>query len=421
MTPIDLCLDPTSTTGVIAAKLLIKVGSCADPIGKRGAHQLLGSLLSRGCGPHDQIAVANLVEGCGAGLRCDTSEDGLLISLKCSEKDAALLLPLLGWMIKDPHLDPDQISLERELSIQAIQRQKENPFFIAFDAWRYLAYGDGPYGHDPLGIKKELMKITREDLISLAKQLTLEKTVLAISGDITEALKIKLNKITTFGVLVKQRNETNIKITKTTETTKSIYPFSNIILRPESTGQVVMMLGQATIPHGHIDDLALRLLNCHLGSGMSSLLFKRLREENGVAYDVGIHHPARNQAAPFVLHASTSEGKALMSLKLLIEVWWEQSEKELSSDQLSLAKAKFRGQLAHENQTSSQRAERKAQLLALDLAEDFDSRSLNSINSLSAIDLKEAAKRHLQSPLLSLCGPQETIEKLSSHWDSTYR
>ena len=50
------------------------------------------------------------------------------------------------------------------------------------------------------------------------------------------------------------------------------------------TEQVVLMLGQATVPHGHPDDLVLRLIQCHLGVGMSSLLFRRLREEHGVAY-----------------------------------------------------------------------------------------------------------------------------------------
>ena len=92
----EVLLDPRKTPGIIAAKLLLKGGSSADPYGQRGAHQLLGSLLSRGCGPYDNIALADLVEGCGAGLRCDINEDGILISLKCAEPDAKSLLPLLG-------------------------------------------------------------------------------------------------------------------------------------------------------------------------------------------------------------------------------------------------------------------------------------------------------------------------------------
>ena len=66
----DLILDPLATPGVLAAKALIRHGSASDPEGLRGAHQLLGSVLSRGCGPYGPIQLADLVEGCGAGLRC---------------------------------------------------------------------------------------------------------------------------------------------------------------------------------------------------------------------------------------------------------------------------------------------------------------------------------------------------------------
>ena len=92
----DLVLDPVTTTGVLSAKLWIRRGSSADPLGQKGGHQLLSSVLSRGCGPVDHLQLADLVEGCGAGLRCDTHEDGILISLKCRDSDADRLLPALG-------------------------------------------------------------------------------------------------------------------------------------------------------------------------------------------------------------------------------------------------------------------------------------------------------------------------------------
>ena len=66
------------------------------------------------------------------------------------------------------------------------------------------------------------------------------------------------------------------------------------------------MIGTSTISHCHKDDLELRLLNTYLGTGMSSLLFRTLREEYAVAYEVGAHHPARKREAPFLLHASTA-------------------------------------------------------------------------------------------------------------------
>jgi predicted Zn-dependent peptidase len=176
------------------------------------------------------------------------------------------------------------------------------------------------------------------------------------------------------------------------------------------------MLGQPTLPHGHPDDLALRLLQTHLGNGMSSLLFRRLREDHGVAYDVGVHHPARAKASPFVLHASTAVDKALTTLDLLIMSWQELMEHTLETADLNLARAKFRGQLAHGSQTTGQRAERRAQLRGLGLPDNHDHRCMEVLETLDGTALRLAASRHLANPLLSLCGPKSAIDSLADRW-----
>ena len=100
-----------------------------------------------------------------------------------------------------------------------------------------------------------------------------------------------------------------------------------------------MMLGQPCCPHGHPDDLALGLLQCHLGSGMSSLLFRRLREDHGVAYDVGAHHRRelelrRSSCVP------PAAPNGLAQLSLLHQSWQELRIQPLSEDDLTLARAK---------------------------------------------------------------------------------
>ena len=409
----DLVLDPVQTPGVLAAKLWIGRGSSADPIGQRGAHQLLASVLTRGCGSLDAMQMADLVEGCGAGLRCDTNEDGLLISMKCRDLDSPQLLPLLGSMVHEPHLQADQVNLERELSLQALQRQREDPFHLAFDGWRQLAYGMGPYGHDPLGVSVELEQLNAESLRPIATSLSSEAAILALSGSIPDGL---LDQLQADGICPQPQAADLGLDAKESSNRASLSAEQTVHLHPQSTEQVVLMLGQPTLPHGHPDDLALRLLQTHLGTGMSSLLFRRLREDHGVAYDVGVHHPARAKASPFVLHASSAVDKALTSLDLLMMSWQELMEHTLVSADLDLARAKFRGQLAHASQTTGQRAERRAQLRGLGLPDNHDHRCREALDTLDGTALRLAASRHLAHPLLSLCGPQSAIESLADRW-----
>ena len=418
MNTLDISLDPVKVPGILSAKVWINGGSKNDPNMQRGAHQLLGAVLSRGCGPYSNNNVAELVEGCGAGLRCDTYEDGLLISLKCSDSDTNRLLELVGWMITSPHLKSEQIKLERELSLQALQRQKENPFQLCFDGWRQLAYANGPYGHDPLGTVEDVEVLTGKELSPLAKNMTKGRKIMAIAGTFSSDIEKQIMNMKPFNLLAdKEESQSSLLATKFDDLLPKKRN-SNLYLQPERTGQVVIMLGQPTIPHGHKNDLALRLLGCHLGSGMSSILFRELREKHGVAYDVGIHHPIRGGPSPFVIHVSTSEEKAFTTLQILKEIWENLKTKYLSNEELQLSRAKFRGHIAHGSQTVGQRAERRAQLRWLNLGDDYDFQSLRDIEHITSQELQTIAINHLMSPLLSLCGPEKTINKISKSWQS---
>jgi zinc protease len=407
----QLLLEPRATPGVMAAKLLLPHGSARDPEGQRGAHQLLAALLTRGCGPYNHEQLAELIEGRGAGLRSEAHEDGLLISLRCASEDALELLPSLAWMVTAPHLEPDQLELERQLAVQGLLRQREDPVQIAFDGWRNLTFGQGGYGHDPLGVEADLIRLERSALEPLATDLQRQPAVLALCGQWPEPLTQQLGSLP--GFMAWPAAHADPGLLKDTAAERSEGRWHESVM---ATEQVVVMLGQATIPHGHPDDLALRLLACHLGAGMSGLLFQRLREEHGVAYETGVHHPVRAGAAPFLLHASTSAERADLTLRLLMQIWGELREELLDEADLALARAKFTGQIAHAGQTCSQRAERNVQLCGLGLPQDFDHRCLDSLDSVDANAIRQVADRWLRWPSLSLCGPRQSLETLKQHW-----
>ena len=415
MTTLDIYFDKQSSPGVMAAKLWISSGSRYDPQGQKGAHQLLGSLLCRGCGPYDFVEIGDRVEGCGACLNCETYQDGLLISLKCIQDDVFKLLPILGWMIKEPHIDENQVNIEKELTIQALGRQKEDPFYVAFDGWRRLAYGEGPYAHDPLGRIKDLKLINKKELIPLANSISKTHKVLVISGSYPLGLEQQIIDIKPFDSLLREDCAEQHKAILDNCTQKKE---STIQLQIENTSQIVLMLGNTTISYSHPDAIHLQLLSCYLGSGMSSKLFIELREKHGVAYDVGVHHPIRENNSPFVIHASTSKEKSIHALELLHKCLEETLEKQLSEKELTQAKAKYRGQIAHFTQTVSQKAERKAHLLGLKLNINHDQNNLDRLEDITIKDVLNSARRYLQQPLLSLCGPKKTLTKMEEKWIS---
>lgn len=393
---------------ILSAKLWLRGGSSGDAPGRRGEAQLLAGVLSRGCGELSGDALADLVEGCGAGLRCEAAEDGTLLSLKCASGDAALLLPLLLKMVCQPWLLDDQVSLERQLNLQTLQRQREDPFQLAHDQLRRLLYGTGPYGHDPLGVDEELAQIGVDHLRQRASRYGEDGAVLVLAGRIpaeVEQLLIQGLDASDWTCRAPQRAPGPQGASQ-----------SALATSQDDTEQLVLMLGATTTPLGAPQALALRLLHCHLGVGMSSRLFVALREEHGLAYDVGVHYPARLGDAPFVFHLSSGSDRAAEATAELIQEWQRLLQEPISQTELELALAKFRGQEALGRQTSSQIADRHALVLGHGLPFDFADRCLEEAAVLTPADLQAAAQTLLAAPSLSLCGPASALQAAETVW-----
>ena len=411
-----IILDKCNTKCITAAKLWIKDGSRADPIGKKGIHQIVSSTICRGCGPYNNKQIAEIVESSGAILNCDTYEDGLLISLKCIRNDIYKLLPLIGWMITKPCLYNDQIELEKDLTIKALKRQKENAYQQAFDAWRKMIYKDGPYGHDPLGSIDDLYKVKKEHILPIANSLVDRKKILVISGAVPENIDKYIEDSISFkGIRIDITDLKKIKLEINTK--ENIHKNKvNICTKYLNTQQVVLLLGKATVSYSNEADLFLRLISCYLGYGMSSLLFKILREKYGVVYEAGIYHPVRESQSPFIMHASTTEEKAILTIKLLKDCWEQILHTEIPEEELNLVKTKFKGQMAYSLQSISQKAERKAHLLGIGLKIDHDKKIQTRLASITSKEILNAAKLYLKNPSLSICSKEEVALEVSKKW-----
>lgn len=395
--------------GLIAARLWIGGGSAQDPGDQRGVHQLLAGMMTRGCGDLDADALADLVEGRGAALRAEASEDSLVISLKCGSDDGPALLPLLLQMASAPSLAAEQIAIERQLNLQALQRQREDPFQLCHEALRTQLYGAGPYGHDPLGVAEDLHQLGHAQLLRLQAGLGQNGAALVLTGSLTPACEASL--------LEAQQNWPWQACPPGTAPAPVHGNHGEALaLVEQDTEQVVLMLGVSTMPLGDPDNLPLRLLQAHLGLGMSSRLFVEMREERGLAYDVGVHMPARRGSTPFIWHLSTSAERAGEATTALLDEWQRLQEQPLSRVELELARSKYQGQEAFGRQTCGQLADRQALLLGFGLAADFVERCLQRSAELDATALQKVAQRWLLAPRLSLCGPAAGLEAAAAAW-----
>ena len=390
---------------VMAARLVMPLGSAADPPGQAGLHQLLAGSLTRGCGSHDARSFAEWIENQGASLRCEAGDDHLQIMLKGVGSDRHVLLPQLLEMVEQPTASDDQIELERDLNLQTLQRLEEDPFSRAQDRLRQLMFGDGPYGHDPLGTTASLQRLSSQDVVNQRPRLANRQAFLVVSAAHDQALADGLER------RLQRFAHDSVKAPQPLAQGDCGWSAD-----PLDTEQTVLMLGFRSLPVQHADALGLRLLQVHLGLGMSCRLFLRLREELGLVYDVGAELAMRRFDSPFIWHLSTSADQASSALEALLDEWQRLLDEPLATSQLELSKAKLRGQEAMGRQTGAQRAERQAFCQAYGLPSDFHAQAMKQLDSISAMQLQQIAHRWLQQPCLSGSGPAASLHRVEQRW-----
>ena len=406
---VELLVQQRHHVGVVALCWRIAGGSAADPLGQRGQAHLLASTIQRGTVYQDAVALAEELESRGAYFTADAREDAVVLRLGCMATDAVPLLERLREMVQTPRLAPHEVQREQQLILQALAQQREDPLQCAMVDLRRLLYGNGGYGHTPLGLAAEVAALTPGQLQQAHEGWGNRAMVIATAGYLdkvtTDHLMVLVDKLTSGHGPSPMESE---PIDLSSPTTMTFHP--------QDTEQVVLLLGASTCGLNHKDQAILRLLQYHLSIGMSARLPQVIRETYGLAYEVGVLFPVRQQNAPFIAHLSTSKARATRALELLLAEWWRLLEQPLEPKELRLAHAKLQGQELAALQTSAQVAERLALLRAYGMVVDTAEQQLAQLAQLDGADCQQVARRWLAQPRLAVAGSQALAAPLEQIW-----
>ncbi len=180
-----LLLAPRKDVPLIAATVLVRGGSLADPAGKEGTADLLADMLSKGAGSRDALAFAQAVDGAGGSLAFASSGEALVANAQFLAKDADLMLALLADALLRPRMDPAEFDKLRKRAIDGLAAAKDaDPRRLIgqyADSWLFRGH---PYGRPDSGDETSLAKITLEDLQAFRRQqMGGDRLIIAIAGD----------------------------------------------------------------------------------------------------------------------------------------------------------------------------------------------------------------------------------------------
>jgi len=389
------------------ANIWIEGGTSLDKKDEKGINQILCKLLTRGCSKYDNYEFSDFLDSYGAELNFEAFEDGISICLKSLSEYFDKLFPLLNLLIEEPNLYEKEFIYCKKESLDYLRKSKENPFNIAFNNFKKIIYIDHPYSFNCLGEEESIKRIKHYDILKEYKLLKKRKKYLLTNNAKYNFLNLKkIKPLNHFKDVNKLGSKLLIK--------------NNYIEHYSNSKQIIIIIGSQTCPYNSKDSLALKVLESYLSYGMSSLLFKVFRENNGLTYDAGVFYPSRKFNAPFLIYLSVSEKNASLTLNLLLSIWNDLLSKKISEDELSLAKLKLNSSFLHHFRTCEDIIFRKVRLLSLDMDPFYDEKAKDRLEAISSKEILALTKKYLNYPCISVSGSKHVCKYLKKIWDRKY-
>ena len=391
------------------ANIWIDGGTALDKKDKKGINQILCSLLTRGCKRYDNYEFSDFLDNYGAELNFEAFEDGISICLKSLSEYFDRLFPLLTLLIEEPNLFEKEFTYCQKEALNNVIKAKENSFNITFNNIKKILYKEHPYSFNCNGDEESINLIKYDDILKEYQSFRKRKKYL-----LTNNSKCKFSKSKDIEACVFDKKEGEI------QPNLIIKNKNNYIEHYSNSKQIIIFIGSQTCPHNSKDSISLKILESYLSYGMSSLLFKVFREKNGLTYDSGVFYPVRKFNAPFLIYLSVSEKNASFTFSLLLSIWNDLLSKELTNNELSLAKLKLKRSRLHNYRSLEEITFRKVRLLGLGMDPFYDVHVENHINKIKSEDILNISKKYLTYPCISLSGRKQICKDLKEIWRNKY-
>lgn len=274
--PPALLIKPMPGRRAVTAAVSISHGGAHDPADLAGATHLVEHLTLRRCGGRDRLELAQLVDRLGGDVDAWTDAEAMGVSVQTTVDAVAEALDLLVDAVMDPTFERVDVDLERRVTEAELELAADDPADRVEEALLVAAWGDHPLARPIIGTRRTLRRLTAERLREHHRRLVAPgRLLLAVAGDVDPRLVAdRCSRLPLGGVPVAPTLEA-----------PTWHGRRRRLSRPRSE-QVHVRLGLASPTVGDVRLPALVVLNRLLGVGASSRLFQRLREDEGLTYDV---------------------------------------------------------------------------------------------------------------------------------------
>ncbi len=283
-------------------------GVCGESEELIGVTHLVEHLLFKRTLQQASPEIARTIDELGGEINAFTDLDSMCIYGTVPASRALRLMDFVSELLVHTAFDSTDLNLEREVIRQEILEASDNPLDMLYQALCSVLWRDSIFRHPVFGNLKSIERFTLEDAKARHSEILRGKRiVIGAAGNISTA-----------------------EVVRHVEQCFSSLPQGEpLVVTPPAPGaglvRVARPIRQAHIalakpwPAYTSDEYPAALaIALGLGDGMSSRLFRLLREEQALTYDVGAHVDGFSSASALLIAASVDPSKVPLALELIL-------------------------------------------------------------------------------------------------------
>jgi predicted Zn-dependent peptidase len=337
----------------VAIGILISAGPRDETQEKRGLAHLCEHAMFHGTSSRDARQIAHIMDVGGGNMGAFTSRDYTCYFATVLDDCRTYALDLLGDILLNSIFPPENLKREKEVILGEIAATYDSPHERAHLLLKASAWPDHPLGRPICGTPETVKSLTREDVICfLHEHYVPDRVIVAAAGNVAHEDFVaqvrdafwRMQGMSSSGISDQPRSHSGVKLEHAPVT------------------QAYFSLGIPAYPYAHPDRYAVHLLNTVLGGGISSRLYRRLREEWGLVFSIGSEYHAYLDGGLLTVEGSTSPENLIQVLELtLVELrQLFTGESPVVEEELWKAKMRLRGQHLVAAENTSTRMSRLA-------------------------------------------------------------
>ncbi|HEY0141195.1 MAG TPA: pitrilysin family protein [Thermoanaerobaculia bacterium] len=314
----------------------LRSGSAVESEEHGGASHFLEHLVFKGTEKRTTAEIAKVIDILGGDVDAFTGKEYTSFYAHVLDEQIGTAIDLLTDIVTAPRFTHDDVEMERGVILEEIKMVEDTPDDLVHEVFVESFWPDHPLGRPILGTEETITRLEREKIIAHYNEtFHPSNLIFSASGNVNpdELLAVLERELPP----VPGKHPVRVEWNEPT-------PAQHVILREKKElEQVHLCLGMRGYPQQVEERYAAALFNSLLGGGMSSRLFQRIREQEGLVYAVASFHNAYLNGGYMAVYAACAPRNVRRVLDSTLEELKKIKREGATAEELESAKLHLKG------------------------------------------------------------------------------